>query len=219
MYSVYMHTCPNGKVYVGITGRNPVNRWKNGNGYKGSYFHKAIQKYGWANIKHEIVYSGLTKAEAAEIEVRLISEHKSNLREYGYNISSGGECGRAGAVASEETRRRLSEAHKNHCPTAETRKKMSDSRRGFVISVEHKRALIESRRGSHHTEAARQKISEKLKGKPAWNRRPVICIDTGERFVSCAAAGDALGINPDCISYACNGKQKTAGKLRWMFDV
>lgn len=33
MYSVYKHTCPNNKVYIGITSRKPEKRWKNGYGY------------------------------------------------------------------------------------------------------------------------------------------------------------------------------------------
>lgn len=35
---------------------------KNGNRYnKSTVFYKAIQKYGWDNIIHEILYSDLTK--------------------------------------------------------------------------------------------------------------------------------------------------------------
>lgn len=33
-YYVYIHTCPNGKRYVGITTKNPKYRWSKGNGYK-----------------------------------------------------------------------------------------------------------------------------------------------------------------------------------------
>lgn len=34
MYTVYKHTTPSGKVYVGITKQKPEQRWDNGNGYK-----------------------------------------------------------------------------------------------------------------------------------------------------------------------------------------
>lgn len=64
-YCVYKHTTPNGKVYIGITRRNPITRWQNGNGYKrNKHFMGAILKYGWDNIKHEILFSGLTEQEA-----------------------------------------------------------------------------------------------------------------------------------------------------------
>lgn len=91
-YYVYRHTCPNGKVYIGITGRNPSVRWANGKGYSNSYFYNAISKYGWQNIKHEILFDSLTKEEAEAKEIELIAEHKSNHKEYGYNIAVGGEA-------------------------------------------------------------------------------------------------------------------------------
>lgn len=90
-YIVYKHTCPNKKVYIGVTCRNPSYRWNNGKGYIGQMFYNAILKYGWDNIKHEILFDSLTKEEAEAKEVELIAAYKSNQREHGYNISSGGE--------------------------------------------------------------------------------------------------------------------------------
>jgi len=53
-YCVYIHTSPSGKMYVGITGKEPERRWGiNGNNYMlDKCFWKAIQKYGWENIRH-----------------------------------------------------------------------------------------------------------------------------------------------------------------------
>lgn len=63
-YCVYMHTFPNGKVYIGQTKQNPKYRFKNGNGYKGcTYVYSAIKKYGWENIKHEILIDNLSREE------------------------------------------------------------------------------------------------------------------------------------------------------------
>lgn len=93
-YFVYKHTCPNGKIYIGITCQTPSKRWANGKGYApNAYFSSAIQKYGWDNIRHEILFDSLTKEQAEQKEIELIAEYKSNQREYGYNISVGGECG------------------------------------------------------------------------------------------------------------------------------
>ena len=36
-YTVYKHTSPIGKVYIGITKMNPIRRWSNGKGYKKMY--------------------------------------------------------------------------------------------------------------------------------------------------------------------------------------
>ena len=61
-YTVYMHISPSGKKYIGITGQSIERRWGNGTGYKNCIsFNRAIEKYGWNNIKHIILYSGLSK--------------------------------------------------------------------------------------------------------------------------------------------------------------
>ena len=50
-YTVYMHICPNGKRYIGITKLKPNERWKNGKSYKNCIlFNRAIEKYKWKNI-------------------------------------------------------------------------------------------------------------------------------------------------------------------------
>lgn len=98
-YCVYKHTAPNGKVYIGITCQNPLIRWANGLGYsRNGYFTNAIVKYGWDNIKHEILFDGLTKEDACQKEIELIAHYKSNIADFGYNLSSGGENGAEGVT-------------------------------------------------------------------------------------------------------------------------
>ena len=96
-WCVYVHTNKiNGKHYVGMTGRRPERRWgTNGIGYnnKCTHFYSAIQKYGWDNFDHEIIANNLTKEEAINFEKLLIEKLKSNQKEYGYNIASGGNGG------------------------------------------------------------------------------------------------------------------------------
>ena len=52
------------------------------------YFYKAIQKYGWDNFKHEILFSNLTQEEAERYEKNLISEYRNGGK--CYNILDGG---------------------------------------------------------------------------------------------------------------------------------
>ena len=91
LYYVYKHTTPDNKVYIGITKQNPNRRWRNGHGYYSSpLFFNAIIKYGWINIKHEILLEGLTLEQANQAEKEFISLYKSNDRRFGYNLTEGG---------------------------------------------------------------------------------------------------------------------------------
>ena len=109
-YTVYKHTAPNGKVYIGITSVDPKSRWHGGNGYcRNEHFHNAIMKYGWGNIEHEILYTGLPKADAEQKERELIAYFMSNDPKFGYNGTDGGE---SGWTPTDEVRKRISESHK-----------------------------------------------------------------------------------------------------------
>ena len=90
-FKVYKHTTPSNKVYIGITKQSVEKRWQYGSHYKKQMFYRAIQKYGWNNIKHEVLFEGLEEKQAKLMEISLIHYYKSNNPEFGYNISAGGE--------------------------------------------------------------------------------------------------------------------------------
>lgn len=99
-----MHTSPSNKRHIGITSQKPERRWrKDGNGYKDHlYFWRAIQKYGWNNFNHDILFDNLTQEEAEQKEVELIAYYNSNNVNYGYNMSVGRESGLKGYKYSDE---------------------------------------------------------------------------------------------------------------------
>lgn len=91
-WCVYKHTSPSGKVYIGITHhKNPKYRFgKNGNGYrKNIVFKRAIDKYGWNNFKHEILYENLSEEDAKNKEKELIQYYKE--LDLSYNMTIGGD--------------------------------------------------------------------------------------------------------------------------------
>lgn len=108
-YVVYKHIFPNKKSYIGITSKKPKNRWQNGNGYskeKQNVMYNAIQKYGWENVKHIILYKNLSFEEASQKEKELISKFHTYIKDplcNGYNMTIGGE-GSFGHNMSEEGR-------------------------------------------------------------------------------------------------------------------
>ena len=66
-YSVYCHTFPNGKRYIGISS-DCEKRWRNGKGYETQpKMDRAIKKYGWDNFQHIIVYENLTKEDTIDL--------------------------------------------------------------------------------------------------------------------------------------------------------
>lgn len=130
-YVLYVHINKiDGKRYYGITSKKPERRWKNGKGYKeNEYFTNAINKYGWDNFEHIILFTNLTKAEAEELEILHIAKYKTKNKKYGYNLTNGGE-GTNGYHHTKETKQKLSEINKGkYCG-----KNNPMYRKGYLIS-------------------------------------------------------------------------------------
>ena len=109
-WKVYAHISPNGKIYVGMTGKSLKDRFKNGKGYKKtSLLRKAIDEYGWNSFLHIVLFEGLTKEEAEEKEIECIRFYSSNNEEYGYNRAIGG-CVNKGYNLTEEHKEKLKNA-------------------------------------------------------------------------------------------------------------
>ena len=71
-YVVYEHVTPDGMYYFGQS-QNVEKRWSNnGAGYKGTALQPYIEKFGWENIKHIILFENQTKEDALFIEDFLI---------------------------------------------------------------------------------------------------------------------------------------------------
>ena len=169
-YVVYKHTSSNGKVYIGITRRNVSERWgKDGIGYKDNeHFYRAIQKYGWDNFKHEILFTELSKDEACELEIKLIKELKSNDYNFGYNICAGGE-GRLDSPQSDETKEKISKTVKEQWSDPIIRQHHIDGAKGRKVSQETKDKIRDSQIGKYVPPEVGKKISASKKGKHPWN--------------------------------------------------
>lgn len=97
---IYCHTLE-GKPYIGQTFGDNEKEWnrrfQNGNGYKGcTHFYNAIKKYGWENVKTEILFTGLSQEEANLREELLIRMYDTANPEVGYNITLGGSSNNRG---------------------------------------------------------------------------------------------------------------------------
>lgn len=95
MWSIYKHTFPNGKCYIGLTKQDPKTRFKNGYGYETCpLMWNAIQKYGWDSIETTWLYTEINDLnKACYLEKEAIEQYHSNEREFGYNLANGGQGG------------------------------------------------------------------------------------------------------------------------------
>ena len=72
-YSVYQHVTPDGMYYFGAT-QNVERRWEgNGRLYKRTALQPYIEKFGWENIQHIVLFENQSKENALWIEDFLIT--------------------------------------------------------------------------------------------------------------------------------------------------
>ena len=177
MYTVYQHRNKiNGKIYIGITMQEPEKRWgSNGCNYKSSpHFYAAIQKYGWDNFEHNILFTNLTKEKACQKEQELIKNFNSMDRNFGYNSTSGGDI----FVMNKETKQKISQAmmgNKNglgHPCSEEKKIKISKAQKGREFTAEHKEKLSEAAKKRHVpcSDEKKKKLSQNYP-----NKKQVYC--------------------------------------------
>ena len=164
-YTLYLHIVPNGKVYVGITSVPVKERWLSGHGYRNNpYFQNAIIKYGWDNIEHIIILEHLSKEWACQLEKLFIQLYRSNNKDFGYNLTTGGE-GTAEHKLTEASRQLLSESHKGYVMPQSQKDKISASNKGREVSEETRRKISESIKQWHSKQETKEKISKAMKGR------------------------------------------------------
>lgn len=148
-----------GKIYIGQT-KNVKERWKRHKWDAGninkckSYFHKAISAHGSENFIIETILEISTRDEANIAEIKLIKELKSNDKNFGYNLTTGGE-GFNGIYGVN---------HHRFGKTAHKLTEFNKSRIGIKLTTEHKSKINPN--GRKHSDETRIKMSEARKN--AW---------------------------------------------------
>ncbi len=119
-------------------------------------------------------------------------------------------------LKNEETKRKISEAHKGKHHTEETKRKISESHKGKLAGEKNpmydRTGENHPMYGKHHTEETRKKLSKALKGENHPRARKVICITTGEIFNYIREGAKKYNVANQDISQCCKGKIKSAGK-------
>lgn len=163
MYTIYCHIFPNKKRYIGLTKTSLRVRWENGKKYKTCpLVNRAINKYGWENINHEILGEYETKQEAEIMERIYIIQYKTNDPKYGYNILPGGDV--ASNEITDDMRIKLGNGWRGKHRTEEEKELISQGvKRTFT------RKESNGHFGMHHSNEAREKMSKSHKQQ--WENR------------------------------------------------
>lgn len=209
-YTVYKHTSPSGKVYIGITSKNVKERWGYGQGYRNNeHFWRAIQKYGWKNFEHKVLYENLTKTEACEKEKELIAFYKSTNSEYGYNRSIGGESVSNGIKHSPETIEKIRKSNTGQKRSIETRERIRKIKTGVKYSEEASRKKSIALKGRKFSDKTKEKIGRS-------NGKTVVCIETGQTFYSAVQAAAHFGLSKCAVWNAIKNGQTCKG-FHWKY--
>lgn len=225
-YIVYVHINKiNGKKYVGLTkyGDNPNKRWRNGTHYEGTYFDRAIKKYGWDNFEHTILEKELTLEQANQKEKYYIKLYNSNNSDFGYNSTSGGDTE---FTFTEETLKKLSKASKER-----KRRPLTQEERDF-ISQRTREAMNEPERRTHMLEVYQsedwlKKNSEATKKQ--WentdlkarvqkaNGKAVKCTETGMIYPSAMEAARHCNMSRYQIGRSAQGGHLSSYEFHWEY--
>lgn len=199
-YTIYMHRNKiNGKVYIGQTCQNVIDRWKNGAGYKTcTLFYKAIKKYGWNNFEHLILETDISSSKIANIKEKYyIKLFDSTNLDKGYNIKIGGYNGIS---------------KKANQASIEWMKKHPD------FGLARAQDMLKWQKEHPQEMAAMRKIN--IQKATQARKKPVQCIETGIIYES---ATEAARKNPKTtqskICMVCRGQRKTCGGFHWKYVI
>ena len=182
---IYKATFPNGKMYIGKTTKTLEERMRqhksDSKRHKNYAFYNAMNKYGFDNIKWEIIDdTAKNEIELSQKEIYWIKYyntyiHASNSN--GYNTTLGGE-GVSGLKYSEESKENLSKIRqgegnsfygRHH--TDETKEKISKSKLGKYKGKDNPNY------GNKLTDEQKNKISTINKGRLLGENNPSVVID------------------------------------------
>lgn len=143
--SIYKLEAPSGRVYIGQTWDPPHRRWRHYRDLrcKGQpKLYRALLKHGPETFQYSVL---LELPEASQETVNALESFWISVYDAtrtGLNCMSGGH---AKGRHSDETKQRMSTAHKGHpgvVHTPEARARISASRRGRTMSEENRSALL-----------------------------------------------------------------------------
>ena len=201
---------------------------------------KNIYKKRPETLKEEYIKTCYSEEEMCSDEQYYIKLFKT-LYPNGYNLTEGGD----GLIPCEETRKKLSKAHKGKILSEEHRRKISETHMGLQSGEKHpfygkhhteetRRKLSNSHKGKHHTEESKKKMSDAHSGEnnPFYGKhhteefkkkfsKIVLQFTLDGEFIrewpSTREIERQLGFDNSAVGRCCLGKQKSAYGYIWRY--
>lgn len=213
------------KKYIGQS-VNVNNRWRqhrnelNKNCHFNDYLQKSWNKHGESCFRFYVL-EYCNEEDLDEREIYYIELYNTLNRDYGYNLKTGGQ---SNPSLSEESRKKLSESIQKSYLDPNRRKIQRDNALKQWTNPEIKAKISgpnSAMYGKHHTNEAKEKISQANKGRRSYRRNttPVFCIELNKEFEDATEAGKELGIDSSAILKVCRGERKICGGYRWQFKT
>ncbi len=141
------------------------------------------------DYKYVVVQVFNNREDAHNLEIKLHTKFNvgSNPSFYNRANSTSSKFSITGTTLSDETKKKMSNAHKGRIVSQETRNKISNANKGKVHGSEFRdkirNRLIGNkyRKDKQHTKDSKIKISNSLKGKEPWNKGLETPIDVREK--------------------------------------
>lgn len=175
----------------------------NKNKHHNSHLQNSWNLYGKDNFifqKIEICNENI----ADEREIYYISLFSTDDKNFGYNLTSGGNR----PIMSKQTREKMSKSHlgKRHPRTKEHTENLRKALIGRKLSASHIEKLKDRYRKELHP----------MQGKLHPARKLIYCITNGITYESAIDAGLKLNIDPSGINKVCNLKRKQENGYRFI---
>lgn len=202
--AIYKIESPSGNCYIGSTVNYKLRHSQHLSAMRNGKHHahavqSACDKYGCDNLKFTVLEYVLTIEKLIEIEQYWIDELQPK---YNSCMSARGGHSNRGKVHTEETRRKMSEGSTNVFHTEETKRKIGLAHKGKVVSKETRDKLSKSHSGKSRM------TSEQYKTAGEKRQKQVVCLDTGDLFLSVNHLAESLSLHPSTVSKHLNHKER-----------
>lgn len=238
----------NNKIYIGQTKQlNGFNDRYKGNGtdiervynhylhsiqyndYYNKHLYNSIKKYGFDNFEvnktFDVAYS---KEELNEKEQYWIKHYKSFDNNYGYNYTMGGD----GNDFTPDSYKNNMGIGKRYRPficveTKDTFLTIDEAVQKYKVNRESLKRVLKGKQQTTYSKLHEKKIHFRYITISSGARKPVICLNNQQYFLTLTEARDWCHLKNNCgITDCCNGVRQSAGKhpltgekLRWMYAI